>query len=160
MLIFAYSVIICVLSDAGRKEKSPQKWCIGMLLFGAYRERGILAGEEMMHAISTASVNNTNNAPSAKQVRECGARVDSEDIISRSVLISWYISVLPQYLVVLCTRGMRTPCANSISANLHISTRTSGFGFVRSTKKETDTLLWCLSLFLVTRTGIEPMFSA
>ena len=32
-----------------------------------------------------------------------------------------------------------------------LSTRTKGFGFVRSTKKETDSLLWCLSLFLVSR---------
>ena len=57
-------------------------------------------------------------------------------------------------------RGMRTPCTNNIPANLHASLRASGFGFVRSTKKETDTTKGCLSLFLVTRTGIEPMFSA
>ena len=70
-------------------------------------------------------------------------------MVSRSVLISTYISALPQYLVVPCTRGIRTPCTNNIPANLHASLRASGFGFVRSTKKETDTLLWCLSLFLV-----------
>ena len=74
-------------------------------------------------------------------------------MVSRSVLISTNISALPQYLVVRCTRGIRTSCTNNNPANLHASLRASGFGFVRSTKKETDTLLWCLSLFLV-RQGI------
>ena len=40
-----------------------------MLSHGAYRECGILPGEEMMLAISTESVIRTNNTPSAKQVR-------------------------------------------------------------------------------------------
>ena len=38
------------------------------------------------------------SAASGKQVRECGARVKSENVFSRSVLIPWYISALPQYL--------------------------------------------------------------
>ena len=67
---------------------------------------------------------------------ECGVRVNNEVTISRSVLISWYISALPQYLVVPCTRGIRTPCTNNTPANLHASLRASGFGFVRSTMKK------------------------
>ena len=81
------------------KEKAPLFVVLSRVALGAYRECGILPGEEMVRAGSTASVISANNIPSGKQVRECGARVDNNKaIISRSVLISWYISALPQYL--------------------------------------------------------------
>ena len=41
-----------------------------MNCLGAYRESGILPGEEMILSISTTSVIYVNNAPSGKQVRE------------------------------------------------------------------------------------------
>ena len=58
---------------------------------------GILPGKEMVREISRASVIMSNSTPSGKQVRECGARVDNNALISRSVQISRYISALPQY---------------------------------------------------------------
>ena len=51
-----------------------------------------------MHAISTASVIRAINIPSAKQVRECGARVICAYIIPLILRILWNISALP----VLC----------------------------------------------------------
>ena len=136
-----------------KKEKHHFWWCIGVLLFGAYCISSILPGEEMVLAISTESVISRDCIPSAKQVRRAREkqlitvfREAMSHVASRSRRVYRADDMRHK-----SGRGMRTPCANSISANLHISTRTSGFGFVRSTKKETDTLLWCLSLFLVTR---------
>ena len=84
------------------KEKAPLLWCRYLTLFGAYRECGILAGEQKALAISTKSAIKSNSTASAKQVRECGARVNCSDIISRSFCTS--ISALPQYLVRFATR--------------------------------------------------------
>ena len=57
-------------------RKDTQQECFRYVtLFGAFRECGILPGEEMVRASSTTSVIRTNSIPSGKQVRECGARV-------------------------------------------------------------------------------------
>ena len=52
-----------------QKRKAPTRSAIEMILLGAYRECGILPGEEMAQAISRTSVTRTDNIPSGKQVR-------------------------------------------------------------------------------------------
>ena len=114
---------------------------------------GILAGEEMIRANSTASVIRRDNIPSGKQVRECGAQVKSMQIISRSVCS--YISALPQYLE-RDARGMRTPCATQIfpkTAN-KVSAQV-GSVLCGAQIKRNKHPLWSACFFLlVTRTGI------
>ena len=89
----------------------------------------------------------------ANKYGECGAQVKSTNIISRSVLISWYISALPQYLERYAAR-YTNPLR--IQWFLQICTckySASGFGFAQSTKKRKTPTLECL--FLVTNTGIS-----
>ena len=50
-----------------------------MIRFGAYRECGILAGEEMERAYSTTSVISRDYIPSAKQVREFAPPYEASD---------------------------------------------------------------------------------
>ena len=58
-----------------QKRDRPPLWSVYSIVFGAYRECGILPGEKMIRAVSTISAISTNNIPSGKQVRECGARI-------------------------------------------------------------------------------------
>ena len=57
-----------------KRDRHPL-WSVFSIVFGAYRECGILPGEKMIRAVSTISAISTNNIPSGKQVRECGARI-------------------------------------------------------------------------------------
>ena len=87
--------------DRTKTKKDTHKECY---LDGAFRESGILAGEQMIRAISTVSVISRNDIASAKQVRECGARVIYYYIISLVVQVLRNISALPQYLERYATR--------------------------------------------------------
>ena len=70
-----------------------------MLLFGAYRESGILPGEEMEQIISTTSVITYILYPERQtNVRECGARVACIKVIPLVLRILRNFSALPQYL--------------------------------------------------------------
>ena len=111
-----------------------------MLLFGAYRESGILPGEEMEQIIRTTSVITSILYPERQtNVRECGARVTCIKVIPLVLRILCNFSALPQYLERLA-RGMRTPCAILLLQICTYCIGASGFGFVRSTKKEIGTL--------------------
>ena len=87
--------------DRTKTKKDTHKECY---LDGAFRESGILAGEQMIRAISTVSVISRNDIASAKQVRECGARVIYYYIISLVVQVLRNISALRQYLERYATR--------------------------------------------------------
>ena len=117
-----------------KKEGHPELGGVVKLLLGAYRECGILPGEEMECAGSTTSVISRDYIPSGKQVRECGARVKGKVLISMSVLISWYISALPQYLDRFAAR-YANPLPSQIPTNLNVQYSASGFEVVRSTNK-------------------------
>ena len=54
--------------------------------------------EAMSHVASRTSKACLMKLCDTKVDGQCGARVNNKGIISRSVLISWYISALPQYL--------------------------------------------------------------
>ena len=70
-----------------------------MLLFGAYRESGILPGEEMKQIISTIIVITSILYPERQtNVRECGARVACIKVIPLVLRILRNFSALPQYL--------------------------------------------------------------
>lgn len=113
-IIYYVAKIRCVSAPRARRKKRKSTPC-GVRFLSCYLVHtaigGILAGEQMVRQISTVSVISRNDIASAKQVRECGARVGYIEIISRSVCS--YISALPQYLE-RDARGMRTPCAAQI----------------------------------------------
>ena len=58
------------------KEKAP---LFVVLSHGAYRECGILPGEEMLLTVSTESVISRDCIPSAKQVREFAPPYEASD---------------------------------------------------------------------------------
>ena len=132
--------------DRTKTKKDTHKECY---LDGAFRESGILAGEQMIRAISTVSVISRNDIASAKQVRECGARVIYYYIISLVVQVLRNISALPQYLERYATRyanPLRVCKYLQICACRHSA---SGFEFVRSTNKKKQTpTSECLFLFV------------
>ena len=88
-------------------------------------------------------------AASGKQVRECGARVNNEDLISRSAQSSWYISALPQYLERFAARYTNPLRVNDFLQICRHWHSASGFEFVRSTNKKRKTpTSECLSFFV------------
>ena len=129
-----------------QNKKDTHKECY---LDGAFRESGILAGEEMIQEISTTSVIRSNVIPSAKQVRECGARVIYAYKIPLVLRVLWNISALPQYLERFAARyanPLRVCKYLQICACRHGA---SGFEFVRSTNKKKQTpTSECLFLFV------------
>ena len=81
-------------------------------------------------------------------VRECGARVKSENVFSRSVLISWYISALPQYLERYAARYTNPLChTNSCKSTCNLKHKWVRFCAERITsKKEIGTLIYDASI--------------
>ena len=161
-----------------RQKKEKHHFCGARCydtFVGAYRECGILPGEEserktvdnyfsrsdvprceqneeglpcevMRHksgrgkfAISATSVIMSNSTPSGKQVRECGARVDNNALISRSVQTSRYISALPQYLERFAARYTNPLRHNNFCKSAPTEKRKWVRGRAKHEQKETGT---------------------
>ena len=118
-----------------------------MLLFGAYRESGILPGEEMEQIISTTSVITSILYPERQtNVRECGARVACIKIIPLVLRILCNFSALPQYLERLRPR-YANPLRHFVSSNLHVLCRRKWVRFCAEHKKRDRHPLWSAYLF-------------
>ena len=161
----------------GATFKTHPLWSVFSIVFGAYRECGILAGgrakrkqlivvfaEAMSHVASrTRRVYRAevmrHKSGRGEVVRQTSTGMRCADclfsIVSRSVYS--FISALPQYLERYAARYANPLRDTNFSWNCKLYTRASGFGFVRSTKKEIGTHFGVPISFLVTRTGIEPM---
>ena len=132
------SMSVRITNDKKRKRNFCGARCYDTFV-GAYRECGILPGEEMVREISRTSVIISNSTPSGKQVRECGARVENNALISRSVQISRYISALPQYLERFAARYTNPLRHNNFCKSAPTEKRKWVRGRAKHEQKETGT---------------------